>query len=331
MAEPQKYVLAKAEGEVSKSTTPWYLHYRRWQLILNLSLGRDGSSGYSCLPYENLLLTQLTNPTDLQHRMWLIQHDGLLYTAPIPSAPSPRILDMGCGTGIWSIAFATQHPNSHVLGVDLNPPHAKFIPANCTFAFADAEGDWPCATEPYDFIFGRALAACIRDWPRFMKRCLQHLKPGGWLELNDARQVRIFAEDACDEAESGFIKWFRVLIQEGLRTNGIDMNDTEKHAQQLRDAGFTDVRERVWKWSMSSKIESTEKEKENPLGALMYQNMLVLIESVMATAVGHGDLLGMSEQEALDLAEEAKRDLLENAERRGYYILVATYVGQAPH
>ena len=164
-----------------------------------------------------------------------------------------------------------------------------------------------------------------------MKRCLQHLKPGGWLEPNDSRQLQIFAEDACDDAESGLIRWFRVFIQEGLRKNGIDIIDTEKHAQQLRDAGFTNVREQVWKWSMSSKIASTEKEKENPLGALMYQNMLALIEGVMATAVGHRGSLGMSEQEALDLAEEAKRDLLENADKRGYYILVATYVGQAPH
>ena len=164
-----------------------------------------------------------------------------------------------------------------------------------------------------------------------MKRCLQHLKPGGWLELNDARQLRIFAEDACNDAESGLIRWFRIFVQEGLRKNGIDVNDTEKRAQQLRDAGFTDVREQVWKWSMSRKIESTEKEKENPLGALMYQNIMMVIEGVMATAVGHGDLLGMSDQEALDLAEEAKRDMLENADKRGYYILEATYVGQAPH
>ena len=260
--------------------------------------------------------------------MWLIQHDGLLYTAPLSPSPNQRVVDIGCGTGIWSIAFATQHPESHVLGLDITPPHPESTPTNCTFVNADAEGDWSFATESFDFIFGRALAGFIRDWPRFMKRCLQHLKPGGWLELNDARQIRFFAEDACGDADSAMLKWSRVVLEESSRKNGIDIDKSE-HAQKLRDVGFMDVRERVWKWPVGTNGASTEKEKA--LGALMSQNLLVLIGGITATAVEHGALPGMSEQDALDLAEEAKRDVMENADRRGYYLLLATYVGQAPH
>lgn len=261
--------------------------------------------------------------------MWLIQHDGFLYTAPLSPSPNQRIVDVGCGTGIWSIAFATQHPDSHVLGIDINPPHAESTSPNCTFAVADIEGDWSFATDAFDYIFGRTLAFCIRDWPRFMKRCLQLLKPGGWLELNDLAQFGFFAEDACDEADSGMLKWWRVVIQERVRKNGVHIEDTPKHAQQLRDVGFMDVSERVWKSRVgTTKWANTEKEKA--VGVLMSQNMLVLIESATATAVEHGDLGGMSEQEALDLAEEATRDLLENADRKGYYVLLATHVGQAP-
>ena len=161
-----------------------------------------------------------------------------------------------------------------------------------------------------------------------MKRCLQHLKPGGWFELNDLGQFHLFAENACDEADSSVIKWFRVVLSESSRKNGVAIDDTPKHAQQLRDVGFTDVSERVWKCLLGTKRADTEKEKA--VGALMSQNILGLIEGVTATMVQHGNLGVISEQEALDLAGEAKRDLLENADRKGYYMFLATYVGQAP-
>lgn len=161
-----------------------------------------------------------------------------------------------------------------------------------------------------------------------MKRCLQHLKPGGWFELNDLGQFHLFAEDARDEADSSAIKWFRVVLTESLRKNGVGVDDTPKHAQQLRDVGFTDVSERVYKCWVGTKRANTEKEKA--VGALTSQNILVFIEAVTATMVQHGNLVGMSAQEALGLAEEAKRDLLENADRKGYYMFLAAYIGQAP-
>lgn len=160
-----------------------------------------------------------------------------------------------------------------------------------------------------------------------MKRCLQHLKPGGWLELNDVA-LRFFAEDGCGEDESPVLKWWRVVLQQSSRNHGIDIDDTYKHAQQLRDVGFMDVRERVWRWPIGSSVASTEKEKA--LQQLSWQNLLVFITGVTATAIKHGDLPGLSKKEALDLAEEAKRDVVENADRRGFYMNFATYVGQAP-
>lgn len=41
---------------------------------------------------------------DLQHTMFLLTNDDKLHLAPI-SKESPRVLDVGCGTGIWSIEF----------------------------------------------------------------------------------------------------------------------------------------------------------------------------------------------------------------------------------
>ena len=96
----------------------------------------------------------------------------------------------------------------------------------------------------------------------------------------------------------------------------------------MRDAGFTDVRERVFKWPVGSARASTQDEKS--IGDLQHQNLPLLIGGVTATAIRHGDLRGMSAQQALALAEEAKRDVVENADRHGFYMHFATYVGQAP-
>ena len=80
------------------------------------------------------------------------------------------------------------------------------------------------------------------------------------MELSDVAH-RFFAEDGCSEAESPMLRWWRVVFQESSRNNGIDIDDTYKHAQQMRDAGFADVRERVFKWPVGSARASTQEEK----------------------------------------------------------------------
>lgn len=35
--------------------------------------------------------------------------------------PSGRILDLGCGFGLFSLYFAKRHPHLHITGIDLNP------------------------------------------------------------------------------------------------------------------------------------------------------------------------------------------------------------------
>lgn len=147
------------------------------------------------------------------------------------------------------------------------------------------------------------------------------------MEINDVAH-RFLAEDGCSEADSPVRKWWRVVFQESSRNNGIDLDDTYRHAQQMRDAGFVDVRERVFKWPVGSGRASTKEEKE--IGELQYRNVQDLIGGVTETAVRHGHLPGMTAQQARRLADEAKRDVAVNADRHGYFMHFATYVGQAP-
>ena len=47
----------------------------------------------------------------------LLVANGELYKAPIENPQ--RVLDLGTGTGIWSIDYATDHPEAEVIGLDL--------------------------------------------------------------------------------------------------------------------------------------------------------------------------------------------------------------------
>ena len=176
-----------------------------------------------------------------------------------------------------------------------------------------------------DLIHGRMLVNSINDWPGFINRCKKHLLPGGWLELNDV-VLQFFAEDECDESGAPMLRWWKAVFRESARTNGIDVDSTSKHAQQLRSVGFLDVRERMFKWRVGSGRARTQDEKE--IGELQLENMRVLIGSVTERAVQRGNFSDMNAKQAQALAAEAKLDVIENADNHGYYMHFATVVGQ---
>ncbi|KAL9617584.1 MAG: hypothetical protein Q9160_007654 [Pyrenula sp. 1 TL-2023] len=271
--------------------------------------------------------------------MWLIQHQGL-HSAPLTPSPNQHILDIGTGTGIWAIAYATEHPKSHVLGLDIQAPQPKSTPPNCTFIVSDAERDWPPAittAQPFALIHARMLVISIRDWPHFLARCLHHLVPGGWLEINDIA-LRFFASDpSCGEAQSPAMKWFRIIHLANARRNGINIHDSYLHAQRMRDLGFADVREQVFTWRFGRRKTGQETEAEGDIGELLVRNFPVFIDGVTDAAIktgkvgdgdGDGDERGMTVEEARALAEEAKKDVREIGSQRGYYLQFVTYLGQ---
>ena len=48
------------------------------------------------------------------HKMIEVSLKGKLNLAPIPSDPQ-RILDLGCGTGLWTIEIGDKYPNAEVV------------------------------------------------------------------------------------------------------------------------------------------------------------------------------------------------------------------------
>ena len=78
---------------------------------------------------------------DLQHHLFTLTFNGKLFTCDVDKGKKEirRVLDAGCGTGIWAIDFADEHPEAEVLGIDLSPIQPAFLPPNVTFVVDDLE------------------------------------------------------------------------------------------------------------------------------------------------------------------------------------------------
>jgi len=94
---------------------------------------------------------------------------------------------VGTGTGVWAIEFADEYPSAIVVGTDLSPVQPHHIPPNCRFYIENAEDDWTFdqAEGGFDYIHGRMLIVGIKNWKRFFEQSFLHLRPGGWVEMQD--------------------------------------------------------------------------------------------------------------------------------------------------
>jgi SAM-dependent methyltransferase len=193
--------------------------------------------------------------------------DGALYLAPIPQ-DIHHVLDVGCGTGIWPIEFAEEHPNATVLGIDLSPIQSEFAPANCSFRVDNVEDDW-VQGEDYDYIHSRAMLPAIKNWPRYISQAFQyvlilmlssrsfevgdslislsrHLKPGGYIELQDIC-FPVRCQDPEASSTSKTIHFNNLCLDMGSQM-GLDLMAPLKWREHLLSAGFREIHMHWYNW-----------------------------------------------------------------------------------
>jgi len=151
-------------------------------------------------------------------------------------------LDLGTGTGIWSIDMADKYPDAEVIGTDLSPIQPKWIPQNLRIQICDFESAWTLGQGSFDLIHMRNGVGSVSNWSLMYRRIFQHLKPGnGWLE-----QVEIDFEPRCDDGtmapNSNLVKWYQYLA-DATERSGKPLKYQHKTGTMLADAGFTEIRE----------------------------------------------------------------------------------------
>jgi ubiquinone/menaquinone biosynthesis C-methylase UbiE len=239
---------------------------------------------------------------------------------------------VGCGTGIWTRAFAAEHPSSRVIGVDLNPPHERFVEdtnvsgkTNYTFIkadffenwsnFANAEHDADVVIPPqYDFVYMRMLMAAVSDWPALLTKGYEALVPGGRLEVFEGL-MEMNAEDGSTAETSAAIRWFE-MAQRYMTTHNIKWNSVLDLPTQLREAGFGEIEKHPIKMRLYR-----DGDEEVWVGQDYARDMAGLVDGMGKRLRGDKSST-LSEEEWDVLEREAKRELMEEGEKRGFHTML---------
>jgi trans-aconitate methyltransferase len=188
---------------------------------------------------------------DMLHHIFRLILDGGHYRAPLKEHKPQRVLDMGTGTGIWPIDFSHDFPEAVVIGTDLSAIQPTWVPPNVKFYVDDLESDWAYPeAEHFDYIHGRALIGSITDWKKLFSEAFNHLKPGGFIEIQEY-PCAINSDDNTQSLVPSLMDWVAKL-NEGCAKIGKPGNNAHLLKGYLEEAGFVDVRQEIYKVSRMS-------------------------------------------------------------------------------
>lgn len=109
-----------------------------------------------------------------QHHILTRVKGGEIVNAPLPKKSGSKILDIGCGTGIWCIQMAEDNPDAAIVGMDISPIQPQNKPDNVEFLIHDMEKQWPFPDEHFDFIQLSLVQGNVADWGELMQKIVRY-------------------------------------------------------------------------------------------------------------------------------------------------------------
>lgn len=186
------------------------------------------------------------NRMDCMHALFREARRKRLHEYPLVSyGEPPRVLDLGCGTGLWCMDMATEYPDAEIWGMDLANIQPEQILPNIRFRVPrDYESPWNLGEDSFDLIHLRLGCGSVSNWNEVYSSTFRHLKP----RTGRFEQVEIDIEPRCDDGtlpENATIRrWYASMKQ---ATEIFNRPIAYNHATpyMLAAQGFTDIEERV--------------------------------------------------------------------------------------
>ncbi|KAL5359325.1 S-adenosyl-L-methionine-dependent methyltransferase [Aspergillus floccosus] len=158
----------------------------------------------------------------------------------VPHSPNGRFLDLGCGTGLWTIEVAKAYPKAFVVGADICAIQPGLHPSNCLFVTPfDFELPWLIGEHEWDVINLRMGCGSVVNWPMLYQRIFGHLRVGGWFQQLEINFEPCYSSQSLEETPLKL--WYELLktaTEESKRKIEHSATETQKW---LREAGFSDI------------------------------------------------------------------------------------------
>ncbi|KAG8910987.1 hypothetical protein FRC01_005997 [Tulasnella sp. 417] len=154
------------------------------QIANDRTFSKQAGSLYS-LPTDRKEHSRL----DYQHEMMRLLLNDSIYPNPdvvdnaltAEANPTPNIVDLGTGSGVWAMEMARKFPHSKVLACDIVLPGypKESIPSNCCFEFLNINKDMGKLQPIFDVVHWRLVEPATVDSDLFFYDVARILRPGG--------------------------------------------------------------------------------------------------------------------------------------------------------
>ncbi|KAL9566508.1 hypothetical protein ACKAV7_009423 [Fusarium commune] len=199
---------------------------------------------------------------ELKHNLTVYLCDDRLFFAPIEQLleKGAEVLDLGTGIGKWCIDLADIYPNSQFHGMDLSPIQPDWVPENAIFVVDDIEHEagWTYGDETFDYIHIRHTVHSIKDRELLWERIWKHLKPGGYVEIQEFNYIAACDDDSCD----GPYAWrdYCNYLHEGMLALGTDLHGINHVGHELQETGFENITTKCYKcpvgpWAKKKRLQ----------------------------------------------------------------------------
>ncbi|EXJ95721.1 hypothetical protein A1O1_00845 [Capronia coronata CBS 617.96] len=166
---------------------------------------------------------------------------------PLPLRMAPRVLDLGCGTGVWMNDMAKEYPRAQFVGIDIhNMSHNSHNDNITVYAPFDYESPWAIGEKSWDLIHLQMALGSVSDWSGLYRKIIKHLVPGtGWFE-----SVELDFEPRCDDGSlkpGKLTEWWEIYLKHFYQTINRRIHYDPNTGDLLKAAGFKDIHHAVYK------------------------------------------------------------------------------------